>query len=106
MAEQQLEGWYTDPWRRHTARWYSAGWPSALVRDGDTQAMAPVPTEPPSEVPRRWSPGAPVADGDDLWRVEDPKPPPDRPSDDVMDFIRFPLMEPFFRFFRWLFSRP
>jgi hypothetical protein len=38
------EGWYTDPYGMHEARWMSDGQPTALVRDGDTESTH----EPPS----------------------------------------------------------
>jgi hypothetical protein len=34
MSKQPEEGWYTDPYERHEARWLSEGEPSKLVRDG------------------------------------------------------------------------
>jgi hypothetical protein len=37
------EGWYTDPFRRHDARWFSDGSPTALVRDAGVTAQDPPP---------------------------------------------------------------
>ena len=37
------EGWYRDPFGTHEARWYSAGTPTALVRDGAVEAHDPPP---------------------------------------------------------------
>jgi hypothetical protein len=34
MSTEQLEGWCTDPFGRHEARWMSDGVPTKLVRDG------------------------------------------------------------------------
>jgi len=36
------EGWYFDPLRRHEYRWFSAGMPTALVRDGYVDGKDPV----------------------------------------------------------------
>ena len=33
------EGWYQDPSGRHEARWFSAGTPTGLVRDGRIEAQ-------------------------------------------------------------------
>jgi hypothetical protein len=41
-----LEGWYTDPYARHEARWMSQGKPTRLVRDGRVEASDPVAGEP------------------------------------------------------------
>lgn len=41
------EGWHTDPFGRHEARWLSAGAPTKLVRDGDVDSF----DEPPDEAP-------------------------------------------------------
>jgi hypothetical protein len=41
---QQAEGWYQDPYRIHEDRWMSAGLPTRLVRDGQTESY----DEPPS----------------------------------------------------------
>jgi hypothetical protein len=37
-----MEGWYSDPYDRHEARWISQGSPSSLVRDGLIQGQDPV----------------------------------------------------------------
>jgi hypothetical protein len=39
----EAEGWFPDPFGRHEQRWFSAGSPSALVRDGDTESADPPP---------------------------------------------------------------
>ena len=52
MATGTMQGWFEDPFQLHDARWFSAGRPTKLVRDGDTESY----DEPPSET---WdSPGA------------------------------------------------
>jgi len=45
------EGWYTDPWGHHEARWISLGKATNLVRDGDIEAHDPPPGTPPSVTP-------------------------------------------------------
>ena len=51
MAEEHAEGWYTDPFGRHEARWMSDGAPTKLVRDGDVEAYDDPPDEEPSVTP-------------------------------------------------------
>lgn len=41
----EYEGWYTDPFERHEARWFSAGAPSKLVPDGTVESSDPPPDE-------------------------------------------------------------
>ena len=40
------EGWYKDPYGRHSARWISDGSPTGLVRDGTVESQDPVPPTP------------------------------------------------------------
>jgi hypothetical protein len=54
--DDRLEGWCTDPFGRHDARWMSAGAPSSLVRDGTTESHDEPPDEEPSVVPERIVP--------------------------------------------------
>jgi hypothetical protein len=35
------QGWYSDPCRRHKARWFSDGTPTALVRDDGVESTDP-----------------------------------------------------------------
>jgi len=49
------EGWYTDPYGLHDARWMSQGRPTGLVRDGDIEATEEVPDGPPTSTPQRIS---------------------------------------------------
>ena len=46
------EGWFTDPWGRHEARWMSVGRATDLVRDGGTERRDPPPGTPPTVTPR------------------------------------------------------
>ena len=45
MADAHEEGWYTDPFAWHDARWMSAGTPTKLVRDGDVESYEDPPDE-------------------------------------------------------------
>ena len=45
MTSRELQGWYDDPFRLHEARYFSAGKPTKLVKDGDVESY----DEPPSE---------------------------------------------------------
>jgi hypothetical protein len=68
--DESLEGWYTDPYERHEARWMSQGVPSALVRDGRVEGQDPVADEPIQVTPVRIEGHAPD-DGSDLLRADD-----------------------------------
>ena len=53
----KAQGWYSDPFRRHRARWFSDGNPTALVRDDGVESRDPPPNtgysgplEPATEV--------------------------------------------------------
>ncbi|MBV8529112.1 MAG: hypothetical protein JOZ75_12420 [Candidatus Dormibacteraeota bacterium] len=45
--DEAEEGWYTDPFGRHEARWISDGRPTRLVRDGGVDSY----DEPPDVTP-------------------------------------------------------
>jgi hypothetical protein len=51
--DTEQEGWFTDPYGRHEARWLSKGAPTKLVRDGDVEAYDEPPDGPPTENPQR-----------------------------------------------------
>ncbi len=76
MADQREEGWYTDPYRLHDARWFSDGEATKLVRDGSDESYDPPPDTPPLEAPQRFA-VANESHGDDLRRA-DTDPPVDR----------------------------
>jgi hypothetical protein len=64
------QGWYSDPWEHHEARWFSSGDPTALVRDGYTEGHDPPPDSPYASTPEplaepRW------LDSDDACRADD-----------------------------------
>ena len=65
---EQLEGWFTDPFGRHEARWISAGTPMSLVRDGHTEPHDDPPEEPWSHEPE---PIIPVGRPDSSRRADD-----------------------------------
>ena len=64
------EGWYLDPYRRHEARWISAGAPTALVRDGAVESQDP---PPGGTIPADMEPWRPTTspDASDLIRADD-----------------------------------
>jgi hypothetical protein len=66
------EGWYTDPWGHHEARWISQGNATALVRDGDVESQDPPPNTPPTVTPALIPPEGPGQVGaEDLKRADD-----------------------------------
>ncbi len=56
----KAQGWYSDPFRRHKARWFSDGHPTALVRDEGVESTDP----PPSTEYFGHLEPAPEAEGD------------------------------------------
>jgi hypothetical protein len=42
VANEETEGWFTDPFGRHEARWMSGDTPTDLVRDGRAEGHDPV----------------------------------------------------------------
>ncbi|MFZ0251224.1 MAG: hypothetical protein WAL61_14860 [Acidimicrobiales bacterium] len=71
VADEHMEGWYTDPFGRHDARWMSAGIPTRLVRDGDRESYDDPPDGEPMATPTRIDEGQ-ASDGSDLLRADDP----------------------------------
>ena len=71
MSQQPLlEGWCTDPFARHEARWLSDGNPTKLVRDGETTAYDEPPDEPFVRVPELIE-YDPAPNGADLRRADE-----------------------------------
>ena len=70
MPGSEWEGWFTDPFGRHEARWLSKGKPTKLVRDGSVESYDDPPEETPSHVPEQDS-GENEDTLADLYRVED-----------------------------------
>ena len=65
-----MEGWYTDPFKRHEARWISQGNPTSLVRDGTVEGSDPVAEGPIRVAPVRIEVDGPH-DGTDMRRAGD-----------------------------------
>ena len=73
IGPMRAEGWYQDPYKIHTDRWFSDGTPTELVRDGRTDSKDP-PPDTPFSGPLVESVSKEEADGDDLRRADDPTP--------------------------------
>lgn len=69
-TEPELEGWYTDPFGRHEARWFPAGTPTKLVRDGTIESQDPPPDEPYQQQPQPLE-GVGPTKGTDLRRADE-----------------------------------
>ncbi|HTU37563.1 MAG TPA: hypothetical protein VMF35_06065 [Acidimicrobiales bacterium] len=69
MDKEGLEGWCTDPFGRHEARWLSDGTPTKLVRDGDVESYDDPPDEEPTQVPQLVEPDVGAIGGADLIRA-------------------------------------
>jgi hypothetical protein len=67
---ESMEGWYTDPYQRHKARWMSECNPTSLVRDGTAEGGYPVANGPIKVTPVRIE-EHPDEDGPDLLRADD-----------------------------------
>jgi hypothetical protein len=63
-----VEGWRSDPFGRHEARWMSAGTPTRLVRDGGSESFDDPPDTPWSCDPE---PIVPVGGPDSTRRADD-----------------------------------
>ena len=68
---EEVEGWFTDPFGRHEARWLSFGTPTKLVRDGGVEAYDEPPDEEPTATPERIEPEVAANGGADLIRAGD-----------------------------------
>ena len=66
----QAEGWYRDPYLTHEDRWFSAGQPTKLVRDGCVENYDAPPVGPP-KVALVEARHAESSDGTDLRRADD-----------------------------------
>jgi hypothetical protein len=72
MPEALEEGWYTDPYERHEARWFSEGKATKLVRDHGVEAYDEPPEEPPTGVAEKIVIDPPASLGpSDLLRADD-----------------------------------
>ena len=72
METSGLEGWCTDPFGRHEARWLSDGTPTKLVRDGDVESYDDPPEEEPTVAAQLIEPDVGRIGGADLLRAGDP----------------------------------
>jgi hypothetical protein len=70
VNQQSEEGWYTDPFARHEARWLSVGVPTKLVRDGKVESYDEPPAEPPTLTPVRLEADPTSQSGQDLLRAD------------------------------------
>ena len=70
MTDKREEGWYTDAYGRHEARWMSAGSPTKLVRDGGVESYDDPPDEEPSQ-PATMIVEDPPPGADDLRRADE-----------------------------------
>jgi hypothetical protein len=70
MDEPPEEGWYTDPYQRHEARWLSEGKPTKLVRDDGVESYDEPPDDPPTATPEKIVVDPPVGPSD-LRRADD-----------------------------------
>ena len=71
VDDEQLEGWFTDPYGRHEARWLSDGTPTKLVRDGDATSYEEPPDGPFLREPEPIEYQPAPTDGSDLRRADD-----------------------------------
>jgi hypothetical protein len=71
MVQAKPEGWYTDPYDRHEARWMSDGRPTKLVRDGDAESYDDPPEGPFAHDPERIEPHPPQDGARDLRRADE-----------------------------------
>jgi hypothetical protein len=72
MPEALEEGWYTDPYERHEARWFSEGRATKLVRDRGVETYDDPPEGPPPGVAEKIVIDPPASLGpSDLLRADD-----------------------------------
>jgi hypothetical protein len=72
MPEALEEGWYTDPYQRHEARWFSEGRATKLVRDRGGETYDEPPDEPPTGAAEKIVLDPPASLGpSDLLRADD-----------------------------------
>jgi hypothetical protein len=69
VKPEDEEGWFTDPFGRHEARWLSNGTPTKLVRDGDDESYDDPPDEAPTEEPTRIEVEVEALGGVDMLRA-------------------------------------
>jgi hypothetical protein len=69
---EDQEGWFTDPFGRHEARWLSNGAPTKLVRDGGDESYDDPPDEAPTQEPQRIEVEVEATGGVDMLRADQP----------------------------------
>ena len=95
--ESVAEGWYEDPFAVHQYRWFSAGTPTGLVKDGHTEGTDPPPdAEVTGPLVAEHSDPDVRTDGSDLRRADEAEAEDSGPidaSDAVWDVMpqTFPL---------------
>lgn len=70
MTQSILEGWHTDPWGLHDARWLSGGAPTKLVRDGSVERFDDVPSSVATSTPTPIAVSDGASHGVDLRRSD------------------------------------
>jgi len=65
------QGWCTDPYARHEARWFSRGLPAALVRDRREESQDRPPEGSPTVAPVEIHVDTASSFGSDLVRADD-----------------------------------
>jgi hypothetical protein len=70
-VDKNLEGWFSDPYAIHEARWMSQGTPTPLVRDGTVEGHDPAPDGPFTVEPVRLGEDNSEDWGADLRRADD-----------------------------------
>jgi hypothetical protein len=86
MEKEHEEGWYTDPFGRHEARWLSNGQPTKLVRDAGVESYDAPPAERPVVEPVMIEPDSRSLTPDDLLRADSAEADPN--SSDAKDLRR------------------
>ncbi len=91
-TSESKEGWYTDPFGRHEARWLSDGIPTKLVRDGEEESYDDPPDEEPSVTPTRIE-DHPQTHGEDLLRADDDVPNHESLNEQMEEAAEFGMTE-------------
>jgi hypothetical protein len=71
QENQDEEGWFTDPFGLHEARWLSYGKPTKLVRDRGIESYDDPPDSEPSQEPVRIEEPVAATGGTDMRRADD-----------------------------------
>jgi hypothetical protein len=70
VTSETEEGWCSDPYGLHEARWLSDGHPTKLVRDDGVESYDQVPDGPATQTPTRIEEDPNSTDGADLLRAD------------------------------------